>query len=74
MVAGGYAMSMYCTSQLGVDGTYFGIELGMVQVLACATQQHASEQRQHLQSMGVQRGGAGTSRAARASDSRSKQP
>lgn len=31
MVAGGYLLSMYCTSQLGVDGTYFGIELGMVQ-------------------------------------------
>jgi hypothetical protein len=31
MVAAGYALSAYCTSQLGVDGTYFGIELGMVQ-------------------------------------------
>mmetsp|Transcript_20091 Transcript_20091/g.42135 ORF Transcript_20091/g.42135 Transcript_20091/m.42135 type:complete len:668 (-) Transcript_20091:106-2109(-) len=30
MVVGGYALSAYCTSQLGVDGTYFGIELGMV--------------------------------------------
>jgi hypothetical protein len=30
MVAGGYALSIYTTSQLGVDGTYFGIELGFV--------------------------------------------
>ena len=30
MVAVGYAMSVYCTKLLGVDGTYFGIELGYV--------------------------------------------
>ena len=30
MVVGGYALSMYATAQLGVDGTYFGIELGFV--------------------------------------------
>jgi isoprenylcysteine carboxyl methyltransferase (ICMT) family protein YpbQ len=30
MVVGGYALSMYATYQLGVDGTYFGIELGFV--------------------------------------------
>ena len=30
MVIGGYALSMYATHQLGVDGTYFGIELGFV--------------------------------------------
>jgi hypothetical protein len=31
MIAGGYALSLYTTAQLGVDGTYFGIELGFVQ-------------------------------------------
>ena len=31
MVLGGYALSIYTTAQLGVDGTYFGIELGFVQ-------------------------------------------
>jgi isoprenylcysteine carboxyl methyltransferase (ICMT) family protein YpbQ len=31
MVLGGYALSLYTTAQLGVDGTYFGIELGFVQ-------------------------------------------
>lgn len=31
MVIGGYACSSYCTFLLGVDGTYFGIELGYVQ-------------------------------------------
>jgi len=30
MVVSGYALSMYTTAQLGVDGTYFGIELGFV--------------------------------------------
>uniref|UniRef100_A0A7S0Z2X0 phosphatidyl-N-methylethanolamine N-methyltransferase n=1 Tax=Hemiselmis tepida TaxID=464990 RepID=A0A7S0Z2X0_9CRYP len=30
MIAGGYALSVYTTHQLGVDGTYFGIELGFV--------------------------------------------
>ena len=30
MVIGGYALSVYTTAQLGVDGTYFGIELGFV--------------------------------------------
>ncbi len=42
MVAGGYALSMYCTSQLGVDGTYFGIELGMVQVRASCSRSSAA--------------------------------
>ena len=30
MVMSGYALSVYTTHQLGVDGTYFGIELGFV--------------------------------------------
>merc|ERR1711966_274094 len=30
MVLGGYGLSLYTTAQLGVDGTYFGIELGVV--------------------------------------------
>ena len=30
MIAIGYAASVYCTKLLGVDGTYFGIELGFV--------------------------------------------
>lgn len=30
MVVVGYATSVYCTKLLGVDGTYFGIELGFV--------------------------------------------
>jgi len=30
MTAIGYAASVYCTKLLGVDGTYFGIELGFV--------------------------------------------
>jgi len=30
MIFGGYALSIYTTFQLGVDGTYFGIELGFV--------------------------------------------
>jgi len=30
MVFGGYLLSIYTTMQLGVDGTYFGIELGFV--------------------------------------------
>eukprot|EP00287_Rhodomonas_sp_CCMP768_P006572 CAMPEP_0196737946 /NCGR_PEP_ID=MMETSP1091-20130531/15505_1 /TAXON_ID=302021 /ORGANISM="Rhodomonas sp., Strain CCMP768" /LENGTH=672 /DNA_ID=CAMNT_0042081869 /DNA_START=35 /DNA_END=2053 /DNA_ORIENTATION=+ len=30
MVLGGYGLSIYTTYQLGVDGTYFGIELGFV--------------------------------------------